>query len=86
MFKTKSFSFTLSIGGKVYKSRGVTLLEALQSLEEPVKIMSKATLIFSDSVSSYELQYLPLKTKRLFWKSLQPIIVKQFIILLGKNQ
>lgn len=82
--KTKIFSLKLSLGDKVYKGKGANFLEALQTLPMPTKIMSKAILTISDGELSYDLDYLPLKTKRLFWKNAQPIIAKQFNMLVRK--
>ena len=84
--ETKNFSLTLSLGDKVYKSKGANFLEALKELKMPVKIMSKAILTLSDGERSYDLDYLPLKTKRLFWKNSQPILAKQFNMLVNKVQ
>ena len=81
---TKSFSLSLALGDKVYKSKGVSFLEALLALQMPTKIMNKAVLTISDGERSAELDYLPLKTKRLFWKNAQPLLAKQFDILVGK--
>ena len=82
--KQKTFSLSLSLGDKVYKSKGATFLNALKALEMPEKIMSKAILTISDGVSSYELDYLPRNTKRLFWVHAQPLLDKQFMMLVGK--
>ena len=82
--KEKTFTLSLALGDKVYKGKGKTFLEALQTLEMPVKIMSKAILTISDGERSYEIDYTPVRTKRLFWKNAQPIIAKQFMLLLGK--
>ena len=84
MPKQKEFSLSLSIGDKVYKSKGANFLEALQTLKMPEKIMSKAILTISDGELSYDLDYLPLKTKRLFWKNAQPLLAKQFNMLVRK--
>ena len=84
MPETKTFSLKLSLGEKVYKSKGDNFLEALQTLEMPTKIMSKAILTISDGERSYDLDYLPLKTKRLFWKNAQPLLAKQFSMLVRK--
>ena len=82
--KEKVFSLSLALGDKVYKSKGANFLEALKALEMPVKIMSKAILTISDGELSYDLDYLPLKTKRLFWKNAQPLLAKQFLMLVRK--
>ena len=82
--KKKLFSLSLSLGDKKYKSKGATMLEALKTLEMPEKIMSKAILTISDGELSYDIDFQPVKTKRLYWKNAQPIIAKQFMQLLGK--
>jgi len=82
--KEKVFSISLSLGDKVYKSKGANFLEALQTLKMPEKIMSKAILTISDGELSYDMDYLPLKTKRLFWKNAQPLLAKQFNMLVRK--
>ena len=84
IFKTKTFTLSLSLGEKIYKGKGATMLEALQTLEMPTKIMSKAILTISDGELSYEIDYTPVRIKRLFWKNAQPIIAKRFTLLLGK--
>jgi len=80
----KTFSLSLALGDKTYKSKGATFLDALKELPKPEKIMSKAILTLSDGERSYGLDYLPLKTKRLYWKNAQPLLAKQFLILVGK--
>ena len=84
MFITKTFTLSLSLGDKVYKGKGASMLEALQTLKMPEKIMSKAILTISDGELSYDIDFQPVKTKRLYWKNAQPIIAKQFMQLLGK--
>ena len=74
----------MSLGDKVYKSKGSTFLEALKELKMPEKIMSKAILTISDGVSSYGLDYTIRNSKRLFWKNAQPLLAKQFMMLVGK--
>ena len=82
--QTKSFSLSLALGDKVYKSKGTTFFEALLALPEPTKNMSKAILTISDGNGSAELDYLPRNTKRLYWKNARPTLAKQFDILVGK--
>ena len=82
--KKEPFSISLALGDKVYKSKGATFFDALLSLPMPVKIMCKAILTISDGKGSAELDYLPLKTKRLYWKNARPTLAKQFDILVGK--
>ena len=82
--KEKVFTLSLALGDKVYKSKGSTMLEALQTLPMSVKIMSKAILTISDGELSYDIDFTPVRIKRLFWKNAQPIIAKQFMLLLGK--
>ena len=82
--KEKVFSLNLALGDKSYKSKGTTMLEALQTLPMPTKIMSKAILTISDGKLSYVIDFHPVKTKRLFWKNAQPIIAKQFMLLVNK--
>lgn len=82
--KKKTFSLSLALGDKTYKAKGASFLDALKALKEPEKNMNKAILTISDGELSYDLDYLPLKTKRLFWKNAQPLLAKQFLMLLGK--
>ena len=85
MPKTKQrFSLSLALGDKVYKSKGSSFFDALLSLPEPTKNMSKAILTISDGNGSAELDYTPRTTKRLFWKNARPTLAKQFDILVGK--
>ena len=82
--KDKTYTISFKFADKEYKGKGQTMLDALLALPMPLKIMSKTVVTISDGVSSYDIDFQPVKLKRLFWKNAQPIIAKQFMHLVGK--
>lgn len=74
--KQPHFSITLRIGNDVYSGEGETALEALQKIEKPVKIFQKSVLTVREGDKSKEMLMMPVKVKRIFFPSSQPIIVK----------
>ena len=77
--KTKPFIISLSLGDKTYKGQGENALEALTSMEKPVKIMHKGILTISNGSLKKELLMQPVKIKRLFFRSrsLLEVVAKQ---------
>ena len=85
MAKKKSDStyyITVSVGGKTIKGSGSTALEALQSLERPTKISSKAFFKVTKGDKSTELMFMPAKSKFLFYPMAQMLWAKKFDLLL----
>jgi hypothetical protein len=74
---TPAFELVLELGGRMYSSSGDTMLEALQSLPKPPKIVSKATLYISMGAVKRERLLQIAQTKRLFFPLSQKIIAKQ---------
>lgn len=73
------YKLKLKIGDKVYTSTGTSMLEALQGLKKPEKLMMKSTLTISTPKDSHELLLQPVRAKRLFYNSrgVAEVIAKQ---------
>lgn len=73
---------TVKLGTETYKGSGDTLLEALQSLPRPVKIISRGLVTIEEGEKNVERMLMPMKMKRLWFKSAQYLLAKQFSLLL----
>ena len=65
-----NFSITLTLGDQVFKGKGETALDALQSIPKPVKLMSKGTFFMTDGVKEFETLMYPIRLRRLFYSKL----------------
>lgn len=79
---TKGYIIKMTLGTTVLKGKGDNMLEALQSIEEPVKIFTKCDIEISHGGKSMKQTWVPLKARRLFQKISQPVLAKQFTSLL----
>lgn len=82
MAKKKSaselYEISLKLGDKLIKGAGTTVLEALQSMPKPAKIMAKGVLTLSKGDKKEEQLMYPPRIKRLFYSpSLLSVIAKQ---------
>ena len=57
----------LRIGGALITNSGTTMLEALEGLQKPTKIITKATVKVFHGDQSKELFMMPLQLKRMFY-------------------
>jgi hypothetical protein len=68
---TKTYTISLTLGNTTHKGKGETILEALESMMKPVKIITKGLLRVSDGVKTYEQSLPPPRIKRLFYPQAQ---------------
>lgn len=80
MTKTKDsfFSIEVKIGDKTYRGSGKTALEALQTLEKPLKIFQKGIVTLTHGETKRVMLLMPQRIKRLWWKLAQPVLAKDF--------
>jgi hypothetical protein len=78
----KGYTFQLTLGDKVLKGKGASVLEALRDIEEPVKMFTKGDIEVSYGKKKAKMTWVPAKVKRLFQKIAQPVLAKQFTSLL----
>lgn len=72
------YKISLSIGADEYKSNGATLLEALETLKQPVKISVKSVLKVSEGKRKFEKPLTVPQAKRLFYPLARNILAKSF--------
>lgn len=80
--KTKSYSIKLTLGNVVLKGKGENMLEAIRSIDKPIKIFTKVFIETSDGKSKWSATWPPIKARNLFRKIAQPILAKNFEYLL----
>ena len=81
-FNRGNFSISLTVGGETIKSSGVTMLEAVNALKVPLKIVTKGTLKATHGDKEVELFYPPIRIKRLLYPIARNITAKRLITLL----
>lgn len=76
---TRDYKLSLQIGKETFASDGVTMLEALQGLQKPEKLMAKSILTISVGKDKRDLYLTPARAKRLFYNSrgVAEVIAKQ---------
>ena len=72
------FSITLTLGDTTVSGRGISMLEALQRLPKPAKMVSKGVVVLSNGTKTRTLVYTPFQVKRLFFPIATKFIAKQF--------
>jgi len=77
------YSILVKIGSDVYRSKGDSMLEALENLPQPVKIFQKGILTISTEDKSVDRVLMPMRLKRLWYKISQPVLAKNFEFLLA---
>jgi len=84
MAETKPVLYKLKItlGSLVLKGEGATALEALKSIETPVKIFTKADIELSLGKKKMKQTWQPARVKRLFYPISQVVLSKQLEYLL----
>lgn len=75
------FILELSIGGELFKSSAPTVLEALENLERPQKIITKGTITVRHGSRKKELFFMPMAMKRIFY----PLARVPMAKMLGMN-
>lgn len=75
------FVLELSIGGELFKSSAPTVLEALENLERPQKIITKGTITVRHGSRKKELFFMPMAMKRIFY----PLARVPMAKMLGMN-
>jgi len=79
---TPVYEISIDFGDQTVTAEGSTLLEALQSVKRPTKIVGKTFVSITNGDRSAELMYLPMKAKRLFFPNAQVYLAKQLGLLL----
>lgn len=79
---TKRFKIVMDFGNRVEFGEGDTVLEALENVRKPVKIVAKTFIIVTDGRRKANLMFAPNHAKRLFYPLAQQYFAKQFEILL----
>lgn len=69
MKKKKPYSITLNLGGILHESEGDTMLEALQGLKRPDKMMSKAIMTIREGEKSKDMLVPLPRLKRFFFQN-----------------
>ena len=82
MTQTKYYNLTLTLADKVLKGKGETVLEALQSIKEPIKVFTKGDIVLKYGNKEMKQTWNPVKVRVMFRKLSQPILAKQFTYLL----
>jgi len=84
MAETKPVLFKLKItlGSVTLKGQGVTTLEALESIETPVKMFTKADIELTHGKRRVMQTWQPAKVRRLFYPLAQGVLSKQLEYLL----
>lgn len=75
---TDEYTLELNIGSESFTSSAPTVLEALQALPRPEKIITKGTVTIRHGDNVKELFFMPLQMKRLFYPLAQVTIAKMF--------
>ena len=78
----KLYFISLAFGDKIYEGSGQTVLDALQAMPIPVKIVSKGLLKLTDGVKKFEQMWQPAKLKRLFQPLSQAVQAKMLNLLM----
>lgn len=74
----EQYEVSLKLGDKVIEGAGASILEALQSMPKPAKIMAKGVFTLSRGKQRTEQLMYPPRIKRLFYSpSLLSVIAKQ---------
>lgn len=79
---TSSYKLEIDFGSSKVEGTGATVLEALQSIETPVKIVGKTFIKLTDGTRTLERMYLPARAKRLFYPNAQFFLAKNLEFLL----
>jgi hypothetical protein len=80
--KKDLYKLKITLENDVLKGEGDTALQALRSIEEPLKVFTKGQIKMSYKGKIMEQTWNPIKVRRLFMKISQPILAKQFTYLL----
>ena len=76
MAMTQPFEISIKMGDTILYGKGTTALEALQSIERPTKIIQKSIFTISHGNKRKEILFTPVKMRRIFFPSAQPILIK----------
>lgn len=73
----EEYILTLTVGDTVTTGTGKTILEALESMPTPPKIVGKSTLLVQKGLLKRSLLLAIPQAKRLFYPLAQPVVAKQ---------
>lgn len=74
------FLIKIEMGGTVMKGEGADVLEALRSIPPPFKIMNKGVLTMTYGEKKLQRLFLPIRLRRLFYPTAQPLMAKQLAV------
>ena len=77
-----NYSISVKLGEETFTGNGATILEALETLPVPIKIISKAFITIKNGERKYETMLFPARSKRIFHKIARITLAKQFELLL----
>jgi len=80
--KKVEYKISMNFGNETREGKGATVLEALESIEKPVKIVSKTFLKVTDGTRSAETMFTVPRAKRLFYPLAQVYMSKQLELLM----
>ncbi len=76
------YNLSITLGDEVLEGKGKTVLEALRSIEPPLKIFTKGYIQLECDGKEMHQTWTPAKVRNLFRKLSQSILAKQFEYLL----
>lgn len=74
---TPQFVIKFTTGDQIYEGKGATVLEALQAVPRPAKIVAKGYVQISDGTKSKNMPMNVERSKRFFYPMAQVFIAKQ---------
>lgn len=80
--KALEYELTINLAGNVLKGKGATALEALESIEKPVKIFTKGDIELTYGDKKMKTTWTTMKVRRLFFPLAQGILSKNLVHLL----
>ena len=76
------YSISVELGDITVKGQGKTMLEALESMKPPLKVITKAFVTVTQDKRRYEHSLFPTQAKKLFHKIARITLAKNYELLL----
>ena len=77
-----AFTLTMRHGSEEYTASGATILEVLEKIKQPPKIVDKTFIKLTNGSRKLETMYFPMQARRMFYPLTRSLISKQFSLLL----
>lgn len=77
-----TYTIKITQGSDTVEGKGATVLEALQAVTKPLKIVSKVFLEITDGTRKGGMMFMPTRAKRLFYPNAQVVLAKQLHYLM----